>query len=116
MFRSSVARLVKFLFAVAMFVALTYCRPAMASDVMNFAVSGTVACGSSADCSAVVGTSVSGTFSVDTSTNDVGGWSFTTPYGSISSSGANAFSENVITGPVHSLWRQVRKVGPSAAI
>lgn len=99
MFRISVARLAKFLFVVASFVALAYSRPAMASDVMNFAVSGTVACGSSADCSAAVGTSVSGTFSVDTSTNDVGGgWSFTTPYGSISSSGTAAFSENVTTG------------------
>lgn len=100
MFTGSVSRLGKFLFVAAILCFFACSRTAVASDVVSFTISGTVACGSSADCSAASGTSVSGTFSINTSTGDVvGNWSFLTPYGSISSSGMDSFSENVTTGP-----------------
>lgn len=99
MFTSSLPRLGKFLFVASIFCFFACSRTALASDVVNFTVSGTVACGSSADCSAASGTSASGTFNVDITTGDiVGSWSFLTPYGSISSSGIDSFSENVTTG------------------
>lgn len=62
-------------------------------DIVTLSVSGSVACNPHATCGFSTAT-VTGTFHVDVDTESiVGSWSFTTPYGKISSSGAGAFSE-----------------------
>jgi hypothetical protein len=102
MFMRSVLHVAKYAFSIGILALFVASAPAVASpsSTDTFTVSGTVACGTSVDCSAAVGTSASGTFSINSSNDDVvGSWSFSTPYGDISSSGAGAFSENATTGP-----------------
>lgn len=80
----------------ALFLSLLLSPYALADsmDVVTLSVSGSVVCNAHATCGFSTRT-VTGTFKVDVDAESiVGGWSFSTPYGPISSSGAGAFARS----------------------